>query len=160
MNKNINFENRIKFFMIGILVVLVFDGAVMSSIFVRNIIYFSKGMILEPSLQLIPLLAMIIIFSLELRLFLKYTICLKKIKDQKDAKIKSLDYVASINPKIYKVEMILIYIMCSLLALMGGIGIAPLVFIIKGDKAYRIWKSQQPKEEKVKTVKLTFNHIK
>ncbi|AKX34626.1 hypothetical protein SLITO_v1c10150 [Spiroplasma litorale] len=131
-------NKKIKFFIFSVYIVIFFDIAIFLSIFIRNIIYFSMGMLLAPLLQLIPLIIMLIIVIMGLKFITHFWKLYKK--STSDYKyLYALHNLSISNKKFYKIEIVIIFISCSLLALIGGIGIAPLVFIIKGNNSYRYY---------------------
>lgn len=141
MENNKCFNKKASYFIAGALVITIFDSLILLSISVRMIIYITKGEWLAPIIQVIPMVGLIILLTFEYIFILSFFKRKRKLKIPMDNQMTILYEIETANPKKFKIELILFYFSYVFLTLMGGLGIIPLVFMIKGHKAYQNWKS-------------------
>ncbi|AUM62677.1 hypothetical protein [Spiroplasma monobiae] len=141
MKKSKNFDTYTKLFLSGVFIVTIFDLALVLSISIRSVIYAIEGKWLIIAIQALPLVFFSTLLIFETKLLIKFFKNLKKAKqeDEFEKYIRAHDLTIKDNMKGYKKEMIFVYLSSSFIVLFGGIGVIPLVFLLKGEKAYKIW---------------------
>ncbi|QEH61888.1 hypothetical protein SCHIN_v1c06910 [Spiroplasma chinense] len=131
-------DKKITNYFIGLLIIVVLDGALTLSIGTRSIIYLAKGIWIAPIIQFIPLIFFATLFAIETIFITKYFKNCEKYKKAglENFRFKALKEIEDKNIKKFKKTIIVNYIACGLTVCLGFLGLVPLFFMISGTKQY------------------------